>query len=286
MNAAATLALFFTLAVASPAIAQAPALWSVSDADTTIYLLGSVHASDDGPAWATLDIAAAYESSSEIVLETVIADRAGAAAIAAKLGTADRPLRSTLTRPEAAKLEAALTKAGANVSALDPYKPWYANMLMSIIALSGTNLRREGAVEAVLQDRAARDGKRLIGLETPEEQFAAFDSIPVAAQVRQLVGTATDPAELRATSEETVRCWRLGDVECVRAAVSREYSAIPEVRDALLVRRNARWAKWVADRMDRPGDVLVAVGVDHFVGDGSMLQQLADRGLQIKRIGR
>lgn len=279
-------ALFTLLALATPAAAQSPALWSVSDDDTTIYLMGSVHASDGGPTWLTGDIEAAYRASGEVVLETVITDPAAAAATAAKLGAADRPLRASLPKPEATAIETALAKAGANPSALDPFKPWYANMLMSIVALSGSSLNRDMAVEAVLQERAKRDGKRLIGLETPAEQFAAFDSIPVAAQVRQLGRTSANPEALRATTAATVKCWRVGDLRCVEEAVEAEFRGIPEVRDAVLTRRNARWSGWIAERLKRPGTVFVAVGVGHFVGTGNLLEQLGAKGLQPKRVGR
>ena len=61
-----------------------PALWVVSDADTTIYLFGTFHALDGRTPGSTTRSATAFDASDELVLETVVpevrpATRSGAA---------------------------------------------------------------------------------------------------------------------------------------------------------------------------------------------------------------
>jgi uncharacterized protein YbaP (TraB family) len=273
------------LAFATPAAAQAPALWSVRDADTTIYLLGSVHAFDGGPSWLAGDIAAAYDASSEIVLETVVLDLQSAGALALKYGKANRRLRSYMPKADAAKLEAVLAAAEVKKSALDNYAPWFANSFVATMALSASGLSREMSVEVVLQDRAKRDGKKLIGLESNEEQIAIFNQIPIDAQLRWLSKTLNDPNEVRSVTQLTTRCWRVGDLACVDQASTREFSGIEGVRNALLLSRNQRWATWVAERMQQPGIILVAVGISHFTGPDSLIDQLRKSGLTVARVG-
>ena len=48
--------------------------------------------------------------------------------------------------------------------------------------------------------------------------------------------------------------------------------------------RNARWADWIAKRMDQPGTVFIAVGAGHLAGDHSVQTLLAKKHLTVTRI--
>lgn len=266
---------------AAPAFAQSPALWSVSDADTTIYLFGSVHAMPGNPTWFDGAIRDAYIASDEIAVETV-ADPTARDPGAERYAKSKLPLRRYLTPPQTSKLEAALAKIGANRSALDPYKPWYANFMMSMAAMSDSGFSAGSGVESVLHRAAERDGKKVTGIETREHQYSVIDSIPIAAQVRQLDMTISDPAAVKASAQTRVRCWQAGDLACISDAIDREYQAVPEAREAIIVRRSGVFAHWIADRIKQPGTVFVAVGLDHFAGRGSLIEQMAAMGFEVR----
>src|SRR3954468_1070547 len=52
-----------------------PALWSVADADTTIYLFGTIHLLPENYQWRTARFDQAIDSSQQLVLETIIDDK-------------------------------------------------------------------------------------------------------------------------------------------------------------------------------------------------------------------
>ncbi len=278
-------ALAMALTAASPACAQTPALWSLSDADTTIYLFGTVHALDEGQQWFSGDVAAAYRQADEVVLETTIADSEAVQASGLKYAASERSLRDLLPKPKIKALEAALRKVGAERSAMDRFDPWLASLIVGTVALRDSGLKSDLSVDKALQEAAARDQKAVVALETPDQQFAAYDDIPLTAQLSQLVATLDAPDRVKRSAVEIVGCWKVGDLACVSAASDRETGLFPEVRDALLVRRNARWAQWIAERMRRPGVVMVAVGIEHFVGAGSLPGALSDAGFSVSRVG-
>src|SRR6266700_721743 len=65
------------LLLAGPAEAKAPpvakpALWAVSDADTIIYLFGTIHLLPDNYRWRTPRFNQAVEGSQELVVETIV----------------------------------------------------------------------------------------------------------------------------------------------------------------------------------------------------------------------
>jgi uncharacterized protein YbaP (TraB family) len=66
---------------AAPAAPQAkPAMWKLSDPDTTIYLFGTVHVLPDGLAWRTSRFDRTVAQAKELVLEiNDVDDKAGLA---------------------------------------------------------------------------------------------------------------------------------------------------------------------------------------------------------------
>jgi len=57
-----------------------------------------------------------------------------------------------------------------------------------------------------------------------------------------------------------------------------------ELRDTLFKRRNAKWAEWLARRLERPGTIFVAVGAGHLAGPDSVQAMLEAKGLKPKRV--
>src|SRR3954462_10105425 len=70
------------VAAASFALPQAaaakagPALWSVADADTTIYLFGTIHLLPENYQWRTARFDQAVDNSQQLVVETIVDDKA------------------------------------------------------------------------------------------------------------------------------------------------------------------------------------------------------------------
>src|SRR6476660_5334039 len=58
----------------APEVAR-PALWEVSDPDTTIYLFGTIHLLPDQVQWRTPAFDQAVAGSQELVVETIIDDK-------------------------------------------------------------------------------------------------------------------------------------------------------------------------------------------------------------------
>ncbi|MEO6041852.1 MAG: TraB/GumN family protein, partial [Croceibacterium sp.] len=91
-----------------------PALWKVSDADTTIYLFGTVHALPKEQKWYDARIARAFASADEMVTEIDVASATGSAqALAAKgMLPAGQMLRPLMAPADRQQYEAALVSLG------------------------------------------------------------------------------------------------------------------------------------------------------------------------------
>src|SRR5689334_14864258 len=71
---------FAALLTGSPATSKAPqaahpALWEVSDPDTTIYLFGTIHLLPDNFQWRTGKFDQAVQNSRQLIVETIVDDK-------------------------------------------------------------------------------------------------------------------------------------------------------------------------------------------------------------------
>ena len=106
------------LASAAPALAQAPAsglpMWVIRDADSTIYITGTVHLLPDDVQWRSEKLDAALTEATELWLELAeVGDPEGLNAkllrtYADKLASTGQPLSSQLTEDERIRLAAAI----------------------------------------------------------------------------------------------------------------------------------------------------------------------------------
>ncbi len=273
-------------AKAPPAPPAKPALWKVVDADTTIYLFGTIHLLPEGTRWIGPAINTALSRSQQLVIETILDDPAKLGATMAKLGTSPGlpPILSRVPLSKRAALQAAIAKSSIATTTLDKMESWAAALALSSASLAAADLSHAEGVEAQLTAAFKRAGKPIGALETPEQQLGYFDSLPEAAQRKFLVGVVEDSTDVKRQFAAMIAAWRKGDVRKIAVTFDDEMRLTPELAEILLRRRNAIWANWVGTRMAKPGTVFVAVGAGHLAGKGSVDALVARNGYKVVRV--
>lgn len=282
--AALAIAACGTTSAAAPA---RPALWKVSDPDTTIYLFGTIHVLPKDIAWRTPAFDAALNGADELVLEIADqSDKAAAAQTFRTLATSPNlpPLLDRVPADKRATLEAMLTKAGLKPEMLDPLETWAAAVTLGAALYAGAGLTADNGVERTLSGAAQQTAKPTIGLETTAQQLGYFDALPEGAQRELLVSVVDDSKNVAAEFEKMVSAWRRGDVDAIAATFDDELRKSPELAAVLLDRRNANWTEWLKDRLAKPGTAFVAVGAGHLAGKGSVVERLRAAGLKVERV--
>lgn len=287
----AAVALAFSTALsAAPADAKAarPAMWKVSDRDTEIYLFGTVHLLPAGYQWRTLAFDRAAHEAGTLVVETIIDDQ-NPQKFAAELArmSVSPGLPPLLERVAPAKREAlrgVIAQSQMPMAALDRMETWAAAFALLQLQFKGLGVTGGEGVENVLRHNFLRAGKRVEQLETNAEQLGFFDSLPEVAQRELLEGAIEQPAAVKKQFDMMLAAWAKGDVDAIADTFNDEFKTSPELKEALLRRRNANWSRWVEGRMAVPGKVLLAVGAGHLAGDESVVAMLKKRGLKVKRV--
>ncbi len=262
-----------------------PALWVVKDADTTVYLFGSVHILKPGLGWFDDGVKAAFDSSDQLILELVEPPAAETQALFGKLAMDQqgKALRSKMTDADRAVYEAAVTKLGIPTAALDPFDPWAAAITISLLAIQKSGFDPNSGVEKQLTAAANAAKKPISGLETMEFQLGVFDTLPESEQIAFLVETAKQIDDAGANMDKMVDLWGAADSEKL-AQLMNEGMTSRTLYDALLTKRNANWAKWISARMAKPGVTFIAVGAGHLAGDTSVQSLLPAYGLSATRV--
>jgi uncharacterized protein len=275
-----------TQQVPAPVVAR-PALWKVSDADTTIYLFGSVHALPKGIEWLDGPLEAAFDQSQELVTEIVESDDSDPRMAAMVAGMAALPpgkgLRAMLAPKARARFEAALRANRLPVAAFDRLKPWYAAIYLSTMRILGDGYDPENSVEKALGKRAKALNHPHSALETMEFQMGLFDSLPQTTQLRFLNEVVATLPHSHGELVAMVEAWKRGDAVKLARLMNEDQSE-PELMERLLISRNRTWAGWITARLDKPGVVFVAVGAGHLAGAGSVQDQLAAKGISTTRV--
>jgi uncharacterized protein len=264
-----------------------PAMWKLADADTNIYLFGTIHLLPEGRPWRTPAFDQALARSDELVLEVASVDDMMAAAQAMrKLGVSAGlpPIAERVPAGKRAALMAMIAESGYPEAVYDRLETWAAALPLLGVAFKRLGLDPALGVERQLGAPFRAAGKPVTGLETVEQQFGFFDTLSEEAQRKLLLAVIEDGAETRAEFQAMLAAWSTGDLAGIARTFDGELRLTPELRAALIRNRNAQWAEWLARRLERPGTVFVAVGAGHLAGEESVQAMLKAKGLETKRV--
>ena len=286
---ALTAAVALPLLTPAPAQAQeaAPALWVVRDADSTLYLFGTVHVLKPDTAWASARVDQAFDSAQDVWFEVANPDDTAAVMpLIQQYGLSmDRPLSSLLTAEEIAHLDVAARAIGASAAQLDPLRPWFAGLTLSMAPLTKAGYDPASGVELTLLARAKAAGKEVKALETLEQQVRMLAEMPEAMQLSFLRSTLQDYDRAAEMLDGMVAAWRTGDTNALDAVMVEEMARdYPELYRIMLTDRNADWANQIEAHLQGSGVSFIAVGAGHLVGDNSVQTFLAQKGITATRV--
>lgn len=255
--AAAALAAASPVAATTPAPTE-PAMFVIRDADTTIYLFGTFHALDGHSQWFERGVRSAFEQSNELVLETLIPE---GPVVPAQLGHAFR------------------------APSVTPSASFLATTKMAISAGKTQGMQVNNGADMVLRHVAELEGKPVAGLETLEFQLNMFNKMPATPAPTPASASASGQSmeSLSKSMAEMQSAWKIGNQSVFVRMLDELRRGAPDTYRMMFTERNARWADWIAARMQAPGTVFVAVGAGHLAGKDSVLVRLAEKGIESQR---
>ena len=278
---------------AAPAVAKAPALarpalWEVSDTDTRVYLFGTIHLLPEKYRWRTATLDEAVAGSNQLMVETIVDEKnpqklmSALASLAFTKGLP--PIAERVPPAKRAALDAAIKKSGIPRVAFDSMETWAAAFMLLGNQFKDMGLKGGEGVETVLRTAFADQGKPIGELESNVEQLGFFDTLPETAQRALLEGAIDQPESMNKEFDQMLGAWSRGDVAAIARTFNHDLSASPELKHALIERRNANWSRWIEQRMAQPGAIMIAVGAGHLAGKDSVIDMLQHAGYRVRRV--
>ena len=281
------LAALGTLALLACASTSAePALWSVNGRENTVYIYGSVHVLPQGGFAIDGKLAEAWKDAEKVCLEidsdAVSEQEMQRVTLARAMDPEGRDLFALLG-PDLDRARAAATGAGVQLEPMAPFEPWFAGMMISVMALQQHGFDIEHGVENIIEAAADTDRKPVCAFETADEQLALFDDMPIEQQRKFLIQAIDEVSEAKSDMDRMLAAWRAGDEAAMARLMDEDFEGYPDLAEKLIYARNERWADQVAELLKGTDDVLVVVGTGHLAGDRGLPALLRKRGLKVTK---
>ena len=280
-----SLALGFLLGTGAVAAAD-PAMWVIKDADSTVYLLGTIHVMKPGVQWRSDKLEAALKSSDEYWMEADIeADPAIAQTYVMNFGMDSRhTLASAMGEANYAKLLDVAKRYQIPTDQLPQMRPWLATLALSRAQIVSVGYDPELGVDRTLEKEASAAGKPIKAFETASQQLGFLSGMPDKIAAEMLVQTVAELDEGSNAVDALEAAWLKGDVKQLqRIGPDRMREEAPELFDAMILQRNTNWVKQIDTLLKGSGTQFIAVGAAHLIGRDSVPEQLGKLGYRVQR---
>ncbi|WP_309381622.1 TraB/GumN family protein [Cerasicoccus frondis] len=261
----------------------------------TSYLFGTIHLPDKRVTELPENVMAAFRASDGVYTEIPMDPDKMLIAAQAMLLTDGSTLPDLLPPEVMESFERELKAINPvfTTAAFMKLKVWAAaTMIMTL----ETQMKNPGlnAMDLALYNAAKKAGKRVGGIETPEEQIALFDAFSVQEQVELMESMLDYMEKMReqgdSYTDEIVQAYLSGDLQALEEMMTSYEMSDPQLQakfERLFIdERNVEMAKRIEMRLvaQRSQSLFFAIGAAHLYGSNGVPKLLKDAGFEIVRV--
>lgn len=269
-----------------PAPQAKVALWAISDSTGVHgWLLGTVHSLPRATRWRRPSIDSAIGEADRLVLEIgePLNQQVAGEALGRLAFTPGLPPPSLRVGPRYRSDLARIYKdLSLNDAQFKDQESWAVALQIAAIGGLKQGMEPDSGVEPEL--RKVIGAKPVMGLETIDSQFGIFDALPPRAQTVLLEQVAQEAADNRDDDKDMLALWLRGDELGIAREAQTGFLADPQLRAALLTRRNLDWANQIDTMLKAGAKPFIAVGAAHVAGIDGLPRLLEARGWTVQRV--
>ena len=273
---------------------QAQLLWKVSGngLQKPSYIFGTYHLAPLSTKDSIAALPQAMQDAQQVYGEVVMADMMKPEFLALMqqqmMLPADTTLKSLFTQ-EQYETVGRLVKEymQMDLAMLDRLKPAALVQQLSVLfCLKHTpGFNPQEQLDTYFQQEAAKQGKKVAGLETIQSQVDVLYGTPLRRQAENLYCMASDTAKQIRQANELVSAYAAQDIDrLLRLMEEKEGTSCdpqPEEMAQLLYNRNENWVKQMPAIM-QAAPTLFVVGAGHLPGDKGVLRLLQEPGYTLE----
>jgi len=287
--ALAAIALAGCASGSEPQFPPGPALFVARDADSTMYLFGTLHIRRPGVAWGGAQAQAGLAATEEVWTELEISPETDAQtqSLALRYGLAaqGRPLSSYFNAEENARINATAQRLGLQPQMLEAMKPWLAGITFAVLPMVQAGYDPNAGADRMIDAFGDANGKTMRAFETAEDQISMLAGFSDEVQRQMLLEAVEEAEEGSGEMDAMATAWETGDLRALeRYVITDMREEYPDFYDVLLVRRNNAWVEVLNRELQGSGVDFVAVGAGHMLGPQGLIAQLRARGYTVERV--
>jgi len=261
--------------------------WKVSDEDSSVYLLGSIHIADPSLYPMSKNILNAFEESDSLVLEIDLANITQPDALQymqQKMAYQDGDTLDKNVPKELYDSFIELCKKN-NIPEIIArnYKPWAAAMLAQNFVLAETDMDASLGVDMFFTSKAIGK-KEILEIEGLKFQTDLFDSFSKELQIQYLsgvLGSEDSAAQSVDVITHMLKAWKEGNTSDLEELLESDYDGSKEMKEfneKLITKRNDNMTKKVKEYLADPSrkTYFIVLGAGHMIGDNGIATQLKD----------
>ena len=267
----------------------APFLWQVTSPQATVFLAGSVHMLKPGLYPLPAQFQQAFNLADHFVVEVNLSayppERIQQVTMAHAMLPQGQTLSSLLNDDLYAAMQSTAAEYGLALSTLEAFKPGFVIQQMTVMAMLSLGYMPQMGMEQFFTGQAG--DKTILELESLEFQLELLMNQPLQTQLRMAQETLAQMHELEPLMAQLIGSWVAGNDEIFEQAFTAQQGSSEETlafMRQLIDERNLGMADKINGYLQQPGTYFVLAGAGHFIGDNSIIQLLAKRGVSARRI--
>lgn len=273
--------------MSASAVSAAPAMWKISDADSSVWLFGSVHLLPVGVPWQSGYLEKVIAKVDRVYFEADVSVEAQMAImpLSFELGFMrdGRLLNDVIGTDLTDRLRVAAEVYDIPMPMLLTMQPWMAANTLSVGVLAATGYDPARGVEQVLTEKIPPE--RTGFLETAEEQLRMLGGGEMHEQIAMLEATLDTLDDMVADIDTMVEAWVAGEPEALGEIFMDQMGGYDSgMVERLIDERNHNWVDKIEGMLETNETALLVVGAAHLVEDVSVVRLLEARGFTAERV--
>lgn len=276
--------------------------WKVEHNGNTVYFLGSIHVGSSEVYPLNQRLKQAFNESDALIVEANLFDQQGG--MEYFLGKATyqdgTTLKDHISEETYEKLVEVFKKYGLPEDVYNQFKPWSIANDLTVISMTNSDNLQQGAQSANLGidmyflSNALLFQKPIIELEGIRYQADLFDGLSAETQeeyLRSIIDSVLEPktdetVDSAKLLEEWLALWINGDIEGFTASYGHSTKEAEEYEftNMLFGKRDKDMAEKIITMLEseNKGTYFVVVGAGHLTQDGTVLDQLIEKGYKVE----
>ena len=264
--------------------------WTVSDENNTVYLLGSVHATDGSVYPLNDEIMAGFADSAAIAVEanTLVLSPEDVAYIQQLMMLEEGvTIDQVISEEVYTKYETKAIELGLTADVYNKLKPWYASIVLSNAFLASNNLSGSLGIDTYFQ-YLAYGSKPIMEIEGMKYQFDMLNGFNEEQAESMLAESLSEDEASSELLELIMTNWKSGNIEELNEGLFAEEAVTEsekEVAEAIWGTRNKHMSEYIVELLEADTDdnYFVIVGAGHYLNDDGIVAELEALGYVVEQ---